>query len=64
MTPPRARFPCRHCFLQCEPYNASSKTSRIYPCRDSLRVWAGAHRDDPGDEDGYVWERDDERGSR
>ena len=49
-------FPCRACFIGCEPVHVHGKAT--YPCSNELRVWAQAHRDDPGDELGYVRERD------
>ena len=62
MSADRVRYPCRCCFIECEPYDATSKTSKVYPCRDALRLWARAHRYDPGDERGYVKERDERSG--
>ena len=50
MSADRVRYPCRCCFIECEPYDATSKTSKVYPCRDALRLWARAHRNDEGDE--------------
>ena len=62
MSADRVRYPCRCCFIECEPYDATSKTSKVYPCRDALRLWARAHRNDEGDERGYVKERDERSG--
>ena len=44
---------CWSCFLRCK---MSANDSKPYPCDRSLREWAAAHRLDPGDELGYVWE--------
>lgn len=51
----RPRFPCRGCFLRCEPTRSALHNG--YPCSPRLRLWAWGHRDDPGDEHGYVRER-------
>lgn len=48
----RATWPCGGCFMECEP----ADNPRQYPCDLPTRQWAAAHRLDPGDELGYVWE--------
>jgi len=48
-----ARHACRSCFLYCE-----SPWGKPYPCDLSMREWAEAHRYDPGDALGYVWEEE------
>lgn len=52
----RPRFPCRSCFLNCE-YKVTTNSRHGFPCSPSLRLWAWGHRDDSGDEHGYVHER-------
>ena len=49
----RVTWPCGGCFLECEPRMNHTKQ---YPCDLPMRQWAAAHRLDPGDELGYVWE--------
>ena len=49
----RATWPCGGCFMECEPRMNHTKQ---YPCDLPMRQWAAAHRLDPGDELGYVWE--------
>ena len=60
--PPRRKriyFPCRCCFLECEPRNKAvligGGHGPVYPCSAELRVWARAHRNDKCDEKGFVW---------
>lgn len=50
------RPPCRCCFLGCE-YKVTSVRGGSYPCSNELRLWVRAHRNDVGDELGYVRER-------
>ena len=45
---------CRFCFMECEV--APRGHGSPYPCTSELRLWANAHRNDEGDELGYVWE--------
>lgn len=46
---------CDGCFLECARYGKLNRYQG-YPCRPDVRRWARAHRDDDGDEDGYVFE--------
>lgn len=46
---------CDGCFLECTKRRKSNR-SGWYPCRPEVREWAREHRDDQGDEDGYVYE--------
>ena len=49
---------CDGCFMQCDPVvKWSHGQQQVYPCVEPLRKWAIAHKDDPGDERGFVWER-------
>ena len=57
--PEPIKLPCDGCFLECVPTKAAMHGG--YPCRAELREWAREHRDEPGDEHGYVHERRDER---
>lgn len=57
--PELIKLPCDGCFLECVPTNAAMHGG--YPCSAELREWAAEHRDDRGDEQGYVYERRDER---
>ena len=53
---------CEGCFIECKPYEmVSPKFSRPFPCLVELRMWAEAHRNDKGDEQGYVWEVENDR---
>ena len=48
---------CKGCFMGCKPYEMVSKGYyQPFPCSVELRTWAEAHRDDRGDELGYVRE--------
>lgn len=55
--PERIKLPCDGCFLECVPTNAAMHGG--YTCRAELREWAAEHRNDRGDEQGYVYERRD-----
>ena len=52
---------CDACFLECEPRDKAVSKRGEYPCSLELRMWARAHRNDKGDELGYVREVKDDR---
>ena len=56
---------CSGCFIACRPNEmVGNRLGREYPCTNALRKWAGAHRNDPGDELGFVWEQREGEGRR
>ena len=46
--------PCASCWLHCEPRRNAGGWQ--YPCGTDMRLWVRAHKEDKGDERGYVWE--------
>lgn len=56
-----ATVTCMGCFMECRRYEmVPGCYARPYPCTEAMMRWAYMHKNDPGDEFGFVVETDDE----